>query len=101
MTKPRRLPAVRECCEETGLEVEVTKLLTVDQYWEDTRGPGLLLSIWPALPAAGCSRGMTPAKPLFFLPDELPTNIAFRTHRQLLSKWQEKAFDGIICPDVA
>jgi len=93
--------AVRECHEETGLEVEVVKLLAVDQYWEDTRGPGIIIFYQARITGGSLQPGDDASEAAFFLPDELPADIAFRTHRHLLGRWREKAVAGITCSDAA
>jgi len=93
--------AVRECQEETGLDVQVVKLLTVDQYWEDTRGPGIVVFYQGCITGGELRPGDDASEAGFFQPDEMPADIAFRTHRHLLARWRDKKLAGINCPDAA
>jgi ADP-ribose pyrophosphatase YjhB (NUDIX family) len=91
--------AARECREETGLEVQIFKLLTVDQYFEDSRGPGIIIFYQACITGGELVPGDDANEAKFFEPDRLPDAIAFRTHRDLLSRWRDRAFIDINCPD--
>ena len=92
--------AVRECYEETGLEVEIVRLLTVDQYLEDSRGPGIIIFYQACITGGMLQPGDDASDAAFFRPDKIPTDIAFRTHRHLLTRWCNRAFADTTCPDV-
>jgi 8-oxo-dGTP diphosphatase len=79
--------AIRECLEETGLEVDITDL--IDVYSFDTQGSrGGVLIIYAAQVVGGTLRaGDDAAEARFFGPLELPDDIAFSTHRQALADW--------------
>ncbi len=82
--------AVRECTEETGLEVNSLALLEVRHYTDDFRGPGLNL-VYRASVAGGSLRaGDDAAEVRFFAREELPPGeeIAFASHRLLLDGWR-------------
>jgi 8-oxo-dGTP diphosphatase len=81
--------AIRECREETGLEVELDDLLGVYSVNSDFYGC-LVLVLYSAHVVGGelvagddaCEAGL-------FAPDELPADIAFGAHGQALRDWRE------------
>lgn len=80
--------AVRECREETGLEVEVTSLLDVIAGREHGRGADIVI-IYCARLAGGEPRAADDVDQVaFFAPDELPP-LAFRATRVALDKWRD------------
>ncbi len=82
--------AMRECLEETGLEVRLTGLLEVSQYSGDSRGPGILI-LYQGEVIGGEPRPDDDASEVaFFGPDELPDDIAFPSNRRVLARWQEE-----------
>ncbi|MEJ2735593.1 MAG: NUDIX domain-containing protein [Anaerolineae bacterium] len=83
--------AVRECAEETGLLVAVAELLSVRQYTDDYRGPGINLTYRVQVTGGNLQPGDDAVEARFFAPDELPTEqaIAFRGHRLVLRQWLE------------
>lgn len=83
--------AVRECLEETGLRVELTGLLEVSQYVNDSRGPGILILYQGRVVGGQPHAGDDASEVGFFGPDELPEDIAFLTNRRALSHWQEES----------
>ena len=89
--------AVRECREETGLDVTIVRLLSVDQYWEDFRGPGIIVFYQACVAGGRLHHGDDAAEVGFFTQDHLPTEIAFRTHRNLLNRWRERTLPQGAC----
>jgi ADP-ribose pyrophosphatase YjhB (NUDIX family) len=80
--------AVRECREETGLEVEVTGLLAVIAGREHPRGADVVI-VYRARAAEGEPRAGDDAdRAAFFAADELPP-LAFRATRVALDEWQD------------
>lgn len=79
--------AQRETYEETGLEVEIGDLLGVYAFSEQSPTSGVLV-VYAARPVGGTlSPGDDAAEAGFFRADQLPQDIAFRTHRAVLSEW--------------
>ncbi len=79
--------AVRECKEETGLEVELLELFGVYSFPEGPVQPGLII-FYRARPVGGELRAGDDAQDAhIFPPDEMPKQLAFRTHRQVLARW--------------
>lgn len=77
--------AVREIAEETGLSIAVDELLGVYMGFDDPRHRAVLLVYWvreleERVPAAGDDAEAVE----FFLPEQIPENIAFQAHRQAL-----------------
>jgi 8-oxo-dGTP diphosphatase len=89
--------AVRECVEETGLEVESLGLLDAARYDDDFRGAGINLTYWARVIGGELRSGDDAAVARFFTPAELPRaeEIAFRGHRLVLERWRAGQFlDG-------
>jgi len=81
--------AIRECREETGLEVELDNLLGVYSVNNDFYGH-LVLVLYSAHVVGGeLMAGDDASEVGFFAPAELPADIAFQAHRQALSEWRE------------
>ena len=79
--------AIRECREETGLEIELDDLLGVYSVNSDFYGP-LVLVLYSAHVAGGeLIAGDDASEVGLFAPAELPTDIAFQAHRQALRDW--------------
>jgi len=79
--------AVRECKEETGLDVELLELFGVYSFPEGPVQPGLII-FYRARPIGGeLQAGDDAQDARVFPPDELPEQLAFRTHRQVLARW--------------
>ncbi len=79
--------AIRECREETGLEVELVELFGVDSFPEGPPRSGLII-FYRAHPVGGELRaGDDAAEVRVFPPDGLPPDVAFRTHRTVLARW--------------
>jgi 8-oxo-dGTP diphosphatase len=82
--------AVRECAEETGLDVALTGLLDVVHYVEDFRGAGINLTYQGRVLGGRLRPGDDADRARFFSPSELPAmeTVAFRSHRLALKRWQ-------------
>lgn len=79
--------AVRECREETGLDVELLELFGVYSFPEGPVHPGLVI-FYRARPVDGELRAGDDAQDVaIFAPDGLPEQVAFRTHREVLARW--------------
>ena len=82
--------AVRECREETGLEVEITGLLDVLAGREHEHGADIVV-VYCAQVVGGEQRAADDVdRVAFFAPGELPP-LAFRATRVALAKWQNSA----------
>ena len=76
--------AVRECKEETGLDVELLELFGVYSFPEGPVQSGIVI-FYRARPVGGELRAGDDAQDVgVFPPDELPDPLAFRTHREVL-----------------
>ncbi len=79
--------AIRECREETGLEVELEGLLGVYSFGDQEIGRGVLI-LYAARAVGGELRPGDDAQEVgLFAPTELPEEIAFSTHVQALRDW--------------
>ncbi len=79
--------ALRECREETGLEVELLELLGVYSFPEGPVHSGLII-LYRARPVGGMLQaGSDASDARIFAPDALPERVAFRTHREALARW--------------
>jgi ADP-ribose pyrophosphatase YjhB (NUDIX family) len=79
--------AIRECREETGLEVELDGLLGVYSVQSNFYGH-LILILYSAHVVGGeLTAGDDASEVGLFAPAELPTDIAFQAHRQALHNW--------------
>ncbi len=82
--------AVRECKEETNLDVELIDLFGVYSFPDGPRHSGLVI-FYSARPVGGELRAGNDAQEVAIFPlDDLP-HIAFRTHRQALARLREQA----------
>jgi ADP-ribose pyrophosphatase YjhB (NUDIX family) len=80
--------AVRECLEETGLEVEVTGLLDVISGREHPRGADIVI-VYAARWVGGTPDPSDDVDQVaFFAPDELP-QLAFRATEQAIAAWRQ------------
>ena len=81
--------AVRECREETGLQVEITGLLEVIAGREHTRGADIVI-VYAARPVGG---ELQPSDDVdqaaFFAPGELPP-LAFRATEVAVRRWRKR-----------
>jgi ADP-ribose pyrophosphatase YjhB (NUDIX family) len=82
--------AVRECLEETGLQVRLTGLLEISQYHSNLRGPGILILYRGEVVGGEPCPGDDADEVGFFGPDDLPKDIAFPSNRRALDRWQEE-----------
>jgi len=78
--------AVRECREETGLEVEVTCMLDVIAGREHERGADIVIVYCARLLGGESKPSDDVDQAAFFAPDEFPP-LAFRATRDALDKW--------------
>jgi ADP-ribose pyrophosphatase YjhB (NUDIX family)/GNAT superfamily N-acetyltransferase len=79
--------AVRECKEETGLDVELLELFGVGSFPEGAQQSGIVI-FYRARPVGGELRAGDDAQDVVvFAPDVLPEKLAFRTHREVLARW--------------
>ena len=79
--------AVRECREETGLEVELLELFGVYSFPEGPVQSGIII-FFRARPVGGTLRAGDDAQKVgIFPPDEIPEDVVFRTHREVLERW--------------
>jgi len=84
--------AVRECKEETGLDVELLELFGVYSFPEGPVQSGIVI-FYRARPVGGELRAGDDAQDVgVFPPDELPDPLAFRTHREVLERWIRSRF---------
>ncbi len=83
--------AVRECREETGLEIELTGLLDVHSFDDQFRKKKGALIIYAGHPTGGdLAPGDDASEAAFFSPAQLPANIAFDGHAHIIRAWQEQ-----------
>jgi 8-oxo-dGTP diphosphatase len=81
--------AVREAREETGLEVELDELFGVYSFPEGPVQSGIVI-FYRGRPAGGELRAGDDAQDVrVFAADGLPDWVAFRTHREVLARWQQ------------
>jgi 8-oxo-dGTP diphosphatase len=79
--------AVRECKEETGLDVELIELFGVYSFPEGPVQSGIII-FYRARPVGGELRAGDDAQDAaIFSPDDIPKDVAFRTHREVLARW--------------
>jgi len=79
--------AVRECKEETGLDIELLELFGVYSFPEGPVQSGIII-FYRARPVGGELRAGDDAQDAgVFPPDALPEKLAFRTHREVLARW--------------
>lgn len=79
--------AMRECKEETGLDVELLELFGVYSFPDGPVHSGIII-FYRARPVGGeLEAGDDADEAALFSPDELPERLAFRTHREVLERW--------------
>lgn len=79
--------ALRECREETGLEVKLVELFGVYSFPEGPVQSGIII-FYRARPAGGTLQAGDDARDVgIFTPGSLPEPLAFRTHREVLARW--------------
>ena len=80
--------AVRECKEETGLDVELIEMFHVDSFPTDPTSNSGSIIFYRARPVAGeLVPGDDAAEAAIFMPNALPFDVAFRTCRAALARW--------------
>jgi len=90
--------AHREISEETGLDVSIEELLGVYTGFDDPRQHAVLVVYWTReLSARAPVAGDDADAVDFFLPDAVPSNIAFRAHRQALQDAFGSAQFAVAC----
>jgi 8-oxo-dGTP diphosphatase len=82
--------ALRECKEETGLEVRLIGLLDVYHYRSDFRGSGILIVYQAEVVGGELRPGDDASEARFFDPDQLPREIAFASNCEALRWWQQR-----------
>lgn len=81
--------ALRECLEETGLQIQIDYLLGVYSYGDDNFS-GLVI-IYAATSFAGqLQAGDDATEVALFRLDNLPPDIAFHTHLQAIERWRRQ-----------
>jgi 8-oxo-dGTP diphosphatase len=79
--------AIRECKEETGLDVELLELYGVGSFPEGPVQSGIII-FYRARPMGGeLIAGDDAQDVAVFAPDSIPENLAFRTHREVVGRW--------------
>jgi 8-oxo-dGTP diphosphatase len=76
--------AVREVLEETGLQTQVTSIFGVYAGNDDPRHTAVLILYHMDIQGGTLVPGDDASEAAFFAPSQLPTDIAFRAHRQAL-----------------
>jgi ADP-ribose pyrophosphatase YjhB (NUDIX family)/GNAT superfamily N-acetyltransferase len=80
--------AVRECKEETNLDIELIEMFHVDSFPTDPTPQSGIIIFYRAKTIGGVLHpGDDAAETMIFPPDALPVNVAFRTHRAALARW--------------
>ena len=80
--------AIRECKEETNLDIELIEMFHVDSFPTDPTPQSGIIIFYRAKPLTkNLQPGDDAAKAKIFSPDALPANVAFRTHRAALKRW--------------
>ncbi len=80
--------AIRECKEESGLDVRLSSLIDVF-YYENYRGSGVLIIYKGQIKGGVAQAGDDSDEVGFFGPDELPENIVFSSNLKVLAAWRE------------
>ncbi|WP_119071852.1 GNAT family N-acetyltransferase [Aggregatilinea lenta] len=79
--------AVRESREETGLDVELIDLLGVYSFPEGPPSSGIIV-FYRAHPVGGMLRAGDDAQEVRVFPPDAVPDMPFRTHQQVLQRWQ-------------
>ncbi len=88
-----RLAVVRECLEETHLQVQVTDLLDVLFTSEHPRSASIILAFRARIVGGELQAGDEADGIGFFGPDEMP-DLAFQTTRRILDRWGNRRRPG-------
>ncbi len=83
--------AVRECKEETGLDVSLGDLFGVYSFPEGMHRSGLVIFYTARVVGGELCAGDDAEQVRVFPLDDLPDNVAFRTHRQVLARLRQRA----------
>lgn len=81
--------AIRECWEETGLEIALDGLLGVYSFRNDFYGHGVLVLYFAHVVRGELAAGDDASEVGLFASTELPTDLAFQSHRQALREWEK------------
>ncbi len=80
--------AIRECKEETNLDVDLVEMFHVDSFPTDPTPQSGIIIFYRARPVSGdLHPGDDAIETRIFAPDHLPVEVAFRTHRAALARW--------------
>lgn len=86
-----RIAAARECQEETGLQVRVTRLLDVIPGQEHPRGANIVIVYQAEIEGGEMVASDDAGAVAFFGPDELPP-LGFEVTRQVVTRWRSGAW---------
>ncbi len=78
--------AIREAKEETNLNIRINRLFDVYSGFDDPRKHVLLVVYYGEIIGGELKPGDDAAEAIFFALDNLPTNVAFTTHRDILDR---------------
>ena len=81
---------VRETLEETGLQVEVCRLINVYYFDDDPRGNGILIVFECQAVKGTLSESTEGTNPTLFSPTEIPTNLSGGGHNYAIHAWQAR-----------
>jgi ADP-ribose pyrophosphatase YjhB (NUDIX family)/ribosomal protein S18 acetylase RimI-like enzyme len=80
--------ALRECKEETNLDIELIEMFHVDSFPTDPTPESGIIIFYRAKPVGGkLQPGDDAVEAKVFSADALPNDVAFRTHRAALARW--------------
>ncbi len=80
--------AIRECKEETGLDVELIEMFHVDSFPNDPTPQSGIIIFYRVRPIGGkLTPGDDAHEAAIFRPENIPHDLAFRTHRAAVKKW--------------
>jgi 8-oxo-dGTP diphosphatase len=80
--------AIRECKEETGLDVELIEMFHVDSFPNDPTPQSGIIIFYRVRPIGGTLiPGDDAVEAAVFAPENIPHDLAFRTHRAAVKKW--------------
>lgn len=79
--------AIRECKEETGLDIELLEMFGVDSFPEGPTQSGIIIFYRAKQIGGILEPGDDAADAAVFPADNLPHNVAFRTHRAVITRW--------------
>jgi ADP-ribose pyrophosphatase YjhB (NUDIX family) len=81
--------AIRETKEELGVDVELDGLFGVYSGKDDPRTHAVLVMYWAKVTGGDMKPGDDAEEIQFFAKDEIPSNIAFLAHRQIIKEFFE------------